>query len=222
MARFLLAAAATLALAVSASAHFVFVVPAKDAKTIRVVMSEDLDPDADVPVDKIAATRLTVLTADGKTAPVAHSKSANTLTATLPADARLVYGTCAYGVMKKGDAKPYLLAYHPKEILAGCDETAATRGTAAPAEIVPVGTSGKTAFLVLAAGKPVTDAEITVLLPDGTKEKAKTDASGKTKPFAATGRYGAWAKVNEIKSGESDGQKYDEIRHYATVVVDVK
>jgi uncharacterized GH25 family protein len=222
MTRFFLSAAAALALAVSASAHFVFVVPAKDAKTIQVVMSEDLDPDADVPVEKIAATKLTVLTADGKTAPVAHTKGKDALTATLPADARLVYGTCAYGVMTKGGAKPYLLAYHPKAVLAGCDEKAATLGAAAAAEIVPVGTSGKMAVLALAAGKPVADAEVNVMLPDGTKEKAKTDAAGKTKPFTATGRYGAWAKVNEAKAGEFDGQKYDEIRHYATVVADVK
>lgn len=222
MTRYFLASAVALAVAVSASAHFVFVIPTKDAKTVQIVLSDELAPDDGVEVGKIAGTKLTVLTADGKSAPLAATKGEHALKATIPAEARVISGSCEYGVMARGDAKPYLLVYHPKTVFAGCDEKTATLGAAAIAEIVPSGTSGKMAFLVLSAGKPVAEAEVTVMLPDGKKEKVKTDKDGKTKAFAATGQYGAWAKVNEAKSGTLGDKKYDEVRHYATLVVDVK
>lgn len=222
MTRFFLTAAAAFAVAVTASAHFVFVIPSKDAKTVQVVLSDELAPDDGVEVSKIAGTKLTVLTADGKSAPLAATKGEHALTATIPAEVRVISGSCEYGVMARGDAKPFLLVYHPKAVFAGCDEKTATLGASAVVEIVPSGASGKMAFLVLAAGKPVADAELNLMLPDGKKEKVKTDKDGKTKAFAATGRYGAWAKVNEAKSGTLGEQKYDEVRHYATLVVDVK
>lgn len=222
MTRYLLAVSTAFAVAVSASAHFVFVIPAKDAKTVQVVLSDELEPDDGVDVAKIAGTKLTVLTADGKSAPLATTKGEHALNATIPADARVISGSYEYGVMARGDAKPYLLMYHPKAVFAGCDEKTATLGASAVVEIVPTGTSGKMAFLVLAAGKPVANTEVSLMLPDGKKEKVKTDKDGKTKAFAATGRYGAWAKVTEAKAGTLGDKKYEEARHYATLVVDVK
>ena len=55
-----------------------------------------------------------------------------------------------------------------------------------------------------------------------TKEKVKTDKDGYTQAFEKTGRYAAYFKFNEAKSGEHDGKKYEEVRHYATLVVDLK
>lgn len=222
MTRFFLTAATAIAFAVTASAHFVFVIPTKDAKSVQVVLSDELEPDDGVEVAKIAGTKLTVVTADGKSASLPTTKGEHALTAVIPTDARIISGSCEYGVMARGDAKPYLLMYHPKTVFAGCDEKTATLGAAAVVEIVPSGTSGKMAFLVLAAGKPVADAEVNLMLPDGKKEKVKTDKDGKTKVFAATGRYGAWAKVTEAKAGTLGDKKYEEARHYATLVVDVK
>lgn len=222
MTRYLLTAITAAALALSASAHFVFIVPAKDAKTIQVVMSEVLEPDDQVGSEKFTAIKLSARTADGKVISLSHQKKEHELVAEVPADARLIYGSVPYGVMQKGDAKPYLLAYHPKAVLASCDEKLATLGSSAAAEVVPTGTNGKMMFTVLAAGKPVADAEVNLILPDGAKEKVKTNAQGQTKAFAASGRYGLWVKVNETKTGDLDGKKYEEIRHYATLVIDVK
>jgi hypothetical protein len=72
----------------------------------------------------------------------------------------------------------------------------------------------------MARGKPLADAEVTVILPDGKQEKVKTDAQGQTKTLTQKGRYGAWARFWEKSAGERDGKKYEELRHYAMLVFD--
>jgi hypothetical protein len=59
-----------------------------------------------------------------------------------------------------------------------------------------------------------------VILPDGRQMKVKTDAGGQTEAFAEHGRYGAWARFWESDPGERGGKKYEELRHYATLVFD--
>jgi N-acetylneuraminic acid mutarotase len=66
----------------------------------------------------------------------------------------------------------------------------------------------------------VADAEVTLFKPDDTKVKLKTDQDGRTEPIPGVGRYAAWARTTETKAGELDGHKYEEIRHYATLVFD--
>ncbi|MFO0938310.1 MAG: DUF4198 domain-containing protein [Gemmataceae bacterium] len=222
MLRYLLSFSVILAVAVTASAHFVYIVPAKGFKTIQVVMSETLAPDEAVTVDKVDPIQLHMITADGKTSSIKHSKTAHALNAEVPADVRLIYGSVAYDVMQKGTAKPYLLAYHPKAILANCDPKTARLGDTCPAEIVAEGTADQIQFVVLSHGKPVADAEVNLLLPDGSKDKATTDKNGRTKAYSASGRFGLWTKVMVNKPGEQNGKKYDEARHYATLVIDVK
>src|SRR3954453_19851468 len=63
-----LACLLALALGTTAGAHFVFIVPDKDGSAARVVFSDDLSPDENVPVSKIAGTKLTLRAGDGKPA----------------------------------------------------------------------------------------------------------------------------------------------------------
>lgn len=205
-----------------ARAHFVFVVPQKDGTSVKVVFSDSLEPDENVDIAKIAGLKLTGRYDGGKHAPIECKKGEHCLTGTLGlVDPRVVFGSLDYGVIQRGEAKPFLLKYHPKAVFAGTDTRAATLGEAADLEIVPVTESGKTRFRLLAKGKPVADAEGGVLLPDGKKEKVNTDADGYTPAFTQTGRYAAYLRLTEAKAGEHDGKKYEEVRHYATLVVDV-
>ncbi|QEL21054.1 DUF4198 domain-containing protein [Limnoglobus roseus] len=220
--RFLSALILAAAFAAMATAHFVYVVPAKDGKTVQVVMSENLDPDDNVTMDKVNGLKLTARLEDGKEVPVTHKAGPHALTADVPAHAKLLHGTVIYGMLSRKDAKPALLVYHPKAILDGCDQKTATVGEKAALEIVPVTAAGKTSFHVHGAGKPVADVELSVLLPDGKATKLKTDKDGKTEPVTGAGRYGIWARHIEPKAGEHDGKKYEEVRHYATLVVDLK
>ena len=122
---------------------------------------------------------------------------------------------------KRGDAKPYLLAYHPKAVLgAVAADKLALGEKVLPVEIVPVVSGSDVKFRFLAAGKPVADAEVTVIKPDGSKAKSKTGKDGLTEAFPAKGRYGAWAKDVVAEPGELGGKKYDEVRHYATLVTE--
>jgi uncharacterized GH25 family protein len=222
MRRIVLSLLAVAATAAAASAHFVFVLPAKDGKSVTVVLSEELEVDEAIPAERLKGLTLTGRFDGGKEAPVECKPGKCCLTGDLGlVGPQCVYGTLAFGVMQKGDAKPYLLAYHPKAVFAGADPKLLTLGEkAAPAELVPVVTGAEVKFRLLATGKPVADAELTVLTPDGGKKKAKTDTDGLTAAYPATGRYGAWAKVVDAKPGEHGGKKYDEARHYATLVFD--
>ena len=58
-----------------------------------------------------------------------------------------------------------------------------------------------------------------MILP-GSADKKK-DKHGFTKEFTGAGRYGVWVKYTDATPGVLDGKKYDEARHYATLVVDV-
>lgn len=218
-----LGAVAVLVLAtLTAQAHFVFIVPdAKDPAKVIIVLSEELEPDDAVTMDRVGSLKLQVRDSGGKVAPAAFEKGKHSFQASIPGSGpQLVFGSVPYGVMQKGDAKPYLLAYHPKAFI-GAVPADGGKVSSVAAELIPTVAPGKVKFQLLGAGKPVADAEVTVLLPDGKKEKAKTDKEGFTKEFAAAGRYGAWVRFVEAKTGELDGKKYDEIRHYPTLVLEV-
>lgn len=220
--RYLTTAILTALFATAAAAHFVYVVPAKDAKGVQVVFSDSLDPDENVSIEKVKTLKLTARAADGKESAVEHKTAEHALIATVPANTQVVYGSVTYGLLTRKDVKPALLLYHPKAILGACDAKVASVGDKAPIEIVPVAVSGKTAFRVTVGGKALADAEVSVLLPDGGKVKWKTDKDGQTEAATASGRYALWARHTEAKAGEHGGQKYEEIRHYATLVIEVK
>jgi hypothetical protein len=220
MLRFLFALLASAAVAATGFAHFVYLVPAKDGKTVTVVFSDDLKPDENVAIDKITSLKLTARVT-GKDTLVECKTGKHAMTAAIVTDAKVVFGTVTYGLTTRGD-KPSLLVYHPKVVLAGATAAEATIGEKAVAEVVPVSAGGKTKFRLLVGGKPVADAEGSVLLPDGKKEKLKTDKDGCTAEFAGAGRYAVWLRHTEAKAGEADGKKYDDVKHYATLVADVK
>jgi uncharacterized GH25 family protein len=222
MIRFPLAALAVASMTLAAHAHFVFVIPDKDGAAVRVVFSDDLDPDEGVEIAKVAGLKLTCRDAGGKDTPVTLKAGKHEMTTALPGTGpRVVFGSVEYGVLQKGDAKPYRLVYHPKAVVGWAGEKAATLGAGCPAELVPVADGGRVRFRLLAAGKPVAAAEVTVLHPDGSRARLKTDQDGLTPSVEGPGRYGAWARYFETKAGEQAGKKYEEVRHYATVVVDV-
>jgi uncharacterized GH25 family protein len=226
MFRILCATALLTAATLTADAHFVFVVPdAKDPAKAVVVFSDDLDVDDAVTTEKISKIKLKVQDAGGKLADATFVTEKHCLKVAVPGTgSRVVFGSVNYGVMQKGDDKPYLLAYHPKAVV-GAIPAGGGKVDSLPAQLIPVAAGGKVKFqLVGAGGKPVADAEATVILPDSAdkkKEKAKTDKDGFTKEFAGAGRYGVWVKHTDATPGEVDGKKYTEARHYATLVVDV-
>lgn len=220
MSRLTLCAALVLGLAGLAQAHFVFVVPDKDGNSAKVVFSDSLDADENVPISKIFATKLYVRAGDGKPAKLDWKEGKHALETSLAGKGfRVVQGTTDYGVLTKGK-DTFALRYHPRAVI-GRPTEAMKPDEALPVEILPVFADGKLKFLVAAKGKAVADAEVTVMPPEGKSVKAKTDRNGLTEAHDAAGRYGAWVRQSEATSGEQDGKKYAEVRHYATLVVDL-
>jgi uncharacterized GH25 family protein len=222
MNRILLTAAAFVVLAAVSEAHFVFVVPTEGGKGVQVVFSDDLAPDKSVPITKAAGTKLT-LRAGGKDTPLKTELMENYLSAATPgAGTLVVFGHTDFGVVQKGEGKPFRLHYHPKAILGSPFGREATVGNEAVLEVVPVRDGAKVKFLVLAGGKPLAGIEVILHKPGTEKsETVKTDDAGQTPACTETGRYAVIARKLDAVSGEHGGKKYEEERHYATLVVDV-
>lgn len=210
---------AVLAIASATHAHFVLVIPdAKNPEKALVVFSDELAPDSNVDIGKIAAIKLQVRDAAGKDSPLTATRAEHALTVNVPGKGRrVVFGSVNYGVLQRGDAKPFMLRYHAKTILGSVD--AVKIGDKLPIEVVPVIANGKVRFQILVKGKPLADAEVNLILGDK-KEKLTTDKDGLTSAVEARGKIGVWTKASATTTGESDGKKYEEIRDYATLVID--
>jgi hypothetical protein len=215
--------ALVLSTACVARGHFVFIVPNADGSAATVVLSEALQPDAEVEIVLAGKPQLKVRDATGKEAALTLKKTADdTVTLELPGEGmRVVYGEADLGVMQRGEGPAFRLLYHPKTIIGDAFDPHANLGDRAPIEIVPVASAGAVAFRVVAGGKPVAQAELNLVLPDGERTKVTANENGQTESFTAAGRYAAWTRHVEAKSGEAGGKPYQATRHYATLVADV-
>ncbi|MCU0226015.1 MAG: hypothetical protein MUF01_00125 [Bryobacterales bacterium] len=204
-------------------AHFVFVSLQPGGKEARVVMSEDVKPDLDVKM--IASTKLQLLRADGTVQALDMTQpEKNFFAVALSGQGdRVVFGKTPFGVMQRGESKPHLLVYYPKMVAGNPFAPSTSLSGRAPVELLAVGDASGIRFKLMANGRPLPDSEVVVLLPDGSESKVKTDAQGETEgEFREPGQYAVWARYWEDVKGEHDGKSYEQIRHYATLVVDTK
>jgi hypothetical protein len=212
---------AVLGLAPAASGHFVFIVPATDQKTARVFLGEELKPLAEIPADFVKAARLVVTDDTAHDTPVDLKPAADGISIDVPGrKTRVIHGVDEIGVTTGGEAKPYLLAYYPKTIVGDPFDPKTKLAAKTPVELVPTGEPGHLKFVLLAGGKPVPSAEVTVIPPAGDERKLTTDAAGEIGPFTAPGRYGLWARHFTDVDGDRDGKHFDSTHDYATLVID--
>ncbi|HEY1186309.1 MAG TPA: DUF4198 domain-containing protein [Gemmata sp.] len=219
--RWLIALAAVVAFTVAARAHFVFVYV--DGTEARLVFGHKAEPDPSALATRAEKTALTARSAAGKETKLKTEKGdGNFYRAKLGEKPAVVYGVTEGGVTQRGDDPPLLSFYYPKVLVGDPFAKGSTVGAAL--ELVPVRDGDKVRFRVLAAGKPVAGAEVTVGLPGGGEEKAqvvKTDKDGRTEGFGARGRYCVATRQAEAKPGEFGGKKYTAVRHTATLVFDL-
>lgn len=222
-----------LAMASFVRAHFVYLVPTEGGTSAMAVFSDDLEPDAKVPIDKIAGTEFWTKDASGKETKIAFTKAKGKLEIAVKGKGPLwLIGACKYGVVAKGD-KPFLLSYYPRTVLGSAGDHAKVdkafltlASDKTPLVIEPVSKSATEAVVrVLWKGKPAVDSEVAVI--GGEKlEKAdpvKTDKEGKaTVKLAGAGQYAIRARYIANVKGEHDGKKYDEERSYATLTFSLK
>ena len=209
-------------LATAAYGHFAFIVLQAGGRVAELMISEDLSPDSGVSLAILQGTKLSLRDGSGKETPLTLVKGENTYTVeTAGKGTRIVHGFADLGITPGGRSpKPYLLLYYPKTVVGSAFSDKNTLGGDLPVELVPAGKAGEVAFLLLVKGKALAGAEVTVILPSGTQKKVKTNELGVTESFTESGRYGAWARFWEPGTGEREGKKYEELRHYATLVFD--
>jgi uncharacterized GH25 family protein len=220
--------------AAPARAHFIWLVPESDKGAALMVFSDTLEPDANVPVKKIAHTKLFArggVKGEALSVQVDEVKDAFRASVAKPVEGPLmIAGVCEYGVVSKGKDEPYLLMYYPKTILWPSPTKERPEwmfdGTdRLPLEIVPVFGGKQRRAKVLWHGKPAADVEVVLSVP-GAKEpvELKTDQEGlfeAPEPMAA-GVYAGRARFVEAKGGELGGKKYKEVRHYATMTFETR
>jgi hypothetical protein len=195
--------------------------PDEKGMSAKVVFSDTLEPDANVNIEKLANTKMMIRDARGKELVAEWKKGDGFYALAVPGSGnRMVYGVTDYGVLQKGDAKPFKLTYYPKAVIGSPTAKEAVIGNQ-PLEVVAIGGGKKVKFRVLTNGKALVEAEVTVILPDGAKKSSVTNKDGETPEYEGAGRYGVYAKQILAKPGEHAGKKYDEARNYATLVCDV-
>ena len=223
--------AATIVLAIvtgEASAHFPYILPATDGSKIRVVFSDALAPDEKAPIERIATTTLFAIDEAGTKTPLKWTKDEHALTASPPAKNVLVIGGFTdrgFVQSKHTENKPVWVKHYPKAIVGEFALAAKVRLTneRVPLELVPVLAEGRLRFQAMWNGKPLPEVEMAVLVPGEPKARTvKTNAEGVTADsFDPTGRYGARVSFIQQAKGELDGNQYEEIRSYATLVLDM-
>jgi hypothetical protein len=208
----------------AAPAHFIWIVP-DDQGNARVIFSDSLKPDRPELLAKIAKTSVFVRSADGKETPLKWTDGKDAFILSPGKGPKLIGGLCTYGVVQRGSSEPFLLGYCATSLL-GCsiqDAPAAccTGCNQLPLQVIPIKGTGLR-FQVLWQGKPLPDAEVVALVPGKDQPlESKSDAKGIIEVQAVAGLYGIRARQVEKKEGQHEGKEYREVRHYATLVVQV-
>ena len=223
MNRYFLSTACVLIATAVASAHFVFLVPDGNSGNVKAIFSDSLKPDPNVNIEKIENTKLSLFDSAGKESVLEWTVDKPGAFWKIEAGgsgSRIVTGVTDYGVLQRGDSKPFWLKYYSKTILGDIPSAEKGKvGKAVPVEIVSMIDGNKLHFLAFIGGKPAPNLDISVLTPGDKTIDLQTDAKGMTRAFEDAGLYGARIRFTEDKSGEDKGKKYEELRSYATLVV---
>ncbi len=214
--------------AAAADAHFVWlkVVGEGPAAKVEVYFSETPDPDQPELIEKIAHTQAWARTAKGGVAqalalkPVRDELTGKLVGAAPDAKEYAVEAICDYGVVDKG-GQPFLLQYYARHLQGDPRPTqaAVSESTRAPLDVQLNGTATGLKCIVVWKGEPLANAEVVIQFPEGDVLERKTNEQGYIE--LATKAKGAFAirtrHIEGAKSGERDGKKYAEVRHYATL-----
>jgi hypothetical protein len=226
----------TLALAMlstaAAQAHFVWIGVEPDASgkpAAQVWFGEAATPgEADL-IGRVAKTEVSVRGASGsgpaltlKEVQNAADKTGALVAPVADANWQSVEAVCDYGVITRGD-KPFLLQYYAKHLRPGAARELEARAASdkLPLVIVPLIADGQVRARVLWKGKAAAGVQVIVHHSPDDADEFTTDAQGEIsfKPNSA-GLLGIRARlIEEGRSGERDGQKYDEARHYSTLTL---
>jgi hypothetical protein len=224
MARFWLGFALVLGVCATARSHYFFLLPGDGAdKPVRLVLNDIPEPDAGTSLDAATASaKFWLVDRMGRSNPVRSKPGGEGFQtfASVPTDTATLFGSVEYGVVERGQAEPVLIVHHPRACLGPVPTTLRPSAKPQSLEMTPLARSSGLAFVVTAAGKPVSSAQVVVQVPDEKRPRiVQTAADGTTPTFDKAGFYSARTYHLEPKTGEFKGRMYKQIRHYATLTV---
>ncbi len=206
-----------------APAHFLFLrilPPAEGGRAAEVYFSELAEAGDPRFIDKIAHTQLWLQKTPGKFEPLQVRAMPDRLRAHLPSsDSLMVVGSCQYGVLARPKQTAFLLRYYPKAMAGWPAElNQLSPHGKLPLEIVATLDGGEVRLVALMDGKPLPKAEFVTVDAKLGNAKLRADEKGQAvwNP-AAAGVYSIFLRNTRRESGNLDGQKYEEIRDFATI-----
>lgn len=212
---------------VSAQAHFVWVALSSSEGTASLFFGEGPEPSDVELLDRVAQANVFARDADGKYVPLKLEKkvsgSNGSWSVTKGSNAwQGLEAVCDYGVVTKRES-PFWLKYYAKYIdRVALNNQVLCQSEKLPLDMVPSQQGDGIALQVTMDGKPVAGAEVTIVDDANEQQKLTTDATGRVvlrNPKSAV--YSVRAKWVEEKSGENEGKKYESIRHYSTMALNL-
>ena len=210
------------ALTTVARAHFLFVricPPAEGGRSAEVYFSELAAAGDPRYIDKVASGTYWLQTTPGNFQPLAMRKLADRLRGHVPTTGPLmVVGQLDYGVLARPAQTPFLLRHYSKTVAGTSDEVNALKPKGARLEIVPRFDDSGVNLTALLDGKPMAETTFTTVDENLSGDDIKADTEGRA-TFAppSPGVYSIYIKHVDPSGGEHRGQKYDEVREFATL-----
>ncbi len=221
----------------AAHAHFIWLAPCVDAQdepgpgetatSLEVFFGEDSQPDNPALLDLLSEIQIWRLDSTGAAEALKPSRAGDSLAvkldASTPTSTSLYVAAQDFGVREKGGGA-FLLKYYAK---AGpsADQDAWQKVSSEEKLALDVRPKVDGAQIVLEVafeGSPAVGAEVVVIGPGIGDFSGETGTDGSAS--LALGRAGRYAiRVRHVvpTAGEVDGKKYDDVRHYSTVTLDV-
>ena len=214
--------------AATAQAHFVWIgeVAADSETTVHLYFGEAPAADSAALIGKIAHSKAWVRTVDGEPVALELTQQVTgdfgSLTVKLPKQApHSTEATCDYGVISRGDT--FLLQYYAKHLAVDTPEQLEKlgRATKLALDIVPRAVADGVDVQVFFGDKAAAGAELVLIGDDDEQQELRADEQGKAHLAVKPGRQcavrAAWFEKD--KSGERDGKKYAQVRHYSTLTL---
>ena len=170
-------------------------------------------------IDKVAGAQFWLQTTPGQFQPLPMQKLADRLRAHVPTTGTLmVAGQLDYGVLAREGQTPFLLRHYSKAVAGVPGEVNGLRAKGTALEVVAHFAADHVLLTALLDGKPMPGTTFYTVDSDLSGEELKADGEGRAKFTPPSNDvYSIYIKHVDPTPGTHNGQKYQEVRQFATL-----